>query len=145
MSPSSRWILNRRRAHDVVSDWLDSVGVGTQCARTHRLFLEQLRAQGIRDEQVPMRLPQCRASRNLLMKRLNIRPRKYRAFADRPYRDDFAAPYGGANDGITELTPQIRCWNWHWFRLSDGDSGASGTSRLPVERIKGLQWQGAAA
>ncbi len=86
-----------------------------------------------------MRLLQCRA-RNLLMKRLNIRPENIALPIGRS--DDFAALYGGANDGTARTDAAIRV-------LEIGTGSGYQTAILAhlvhhvcsVERIKGLQWQ----
>lgn len=93
-------------------------------------LLEQLRAQGIRDE--------------LVLNALAAVPRE--KFIDEAFEhkawENIALPIGQGQTisqpymvarmtELLELTPQSRVLeNWHRFRLSDGDSGASGASRL---------------
>ncbi|SQJ15877.1 L-isoaspartyl protein carboxyl methyltransferase type II [Salmonella enterica subsp. enterica serovar Heidelberg] len=93
-------------------------------------LLEQLRAQGIRDEQV--------------LNALAAVPRE--KFIDEAFEhkawENIALPIGQGQTisqpyMVARMTETARtdaaiqgAGNWHRFRLSDGDSGASGTSRL---------------
>lgn len=134
--------LTAHSAQDVVSDWLNSVGVGTQMvSRRVQALLDQLRAQGIQDEQV--------------LNALAAVPRE--KFVDEAFEqkawDNIALPIGQGQTisqpymvarmtELLELTPQSRV-------LEIGTGSGYQTAILAhlvqhvcsVERIKGLQWQ----
>ena len=74
-------------------------------SRRVQALLDQLRAQGIQDEQVLNALAAV-PRENSLMKRLNKSLGQYR-FADRSGADNFAAIYGGANDRITRADAAV--------------------------------------
>lgn len=93
-------------------------------SRRVQALLDQLRAQGIQDEQVLNALAAV-PRENSLMKRLNKSLGQYR-FADRSGADNFAAIYGGANDRITRADAAVAgAGNWHRFGISNGNPGAS--------------------
>lgn len=93
-------------------------------SRRVQALLDQLRAQGIQDEQVLNALAAV-PRENSLMKRLNKSLGQYR-LADRSGADNFAAVYGGANDRITRADAAVAgAGNWHWFGISNGNPGAS--------------------
>lgn len=107
--------------------------------RVHTL-LEQLRAQGIRDEHVWMRSPQCRV-KSSLMRRLNIRHGIIS-----PCRlagaDHLTALYGGSHDRAAGANAAIAgSGNWYRLWLPDGYLAHLVHHVCSVERIKGLQWQ----
>ena len=129
--------LTAHSAQDVVSDWLNSVGV----SRRVQALLDQLRAQGIQDEQV--------------LNALAAVPRE--KFVDEAFEqkawDNIALPIGQGQTisqpymvarmtELLELTPQSRV-------LEIGTGSGYQTAILAhlvqhvcsVERIKGLQWQ----
>ena len=116
-------------------------------------LLEQLRAQGIRDEHVlhaldvglrnRLALPdgQRHVFPRFVFKRLiykfltrNLGERvKHMLVADplcaKLFQNDFAALHGGAHDGAAGAHPRLpRAGDWHRVRVSDCDSGASGAS-----------------
>lgn len=109
-------------------------------SRRVQALLDQLRAQGIQDEQV--------------LNALAAVPRE--KFVDEAFeqkaRDNIALPIGQGQTisqpymvarmtELLELTPQSRVLKWHRFGISNGNLAHLVQHVCSVERIKGLQWQ----
>ncbi|STJ20244.1 stationary phase survival protein SurE [Escherichia coli] len=134
--------LTAHSAQDVVSDWLNSVGVGTpMVSRRVQALLDQLRAQGIQDE--------------LVLNALAAVPRE--KFVDEAFEqkawDNIALPIGQGQTisqpymvarmtELLELTPQSRVLEMALVRDIKLQSWRILSQHVcSVERIKGLQWQ----